>query len=103
MEALDINKHLESIKSALHRHHSRLVTMGKIVTAQMLKNEFYGLNEERKTLDNAIDAFIKLYEEKVKNKMISEKTLDKYANICAKYLKKHLTDLMNCKYRCLLV
>lgn len=84
LEAVDINRHLDSLKSALHRHHSRLVTMGKIVTAPMLKNEFYGLNEERKTLDNAIDAFIKLYEEKVKNKMISEKTLEKYANTCAK-------------------
>ncbi|ANI89694.1 hypothetical protein A9P82_10575 [Arachidicoccus ginsenosidimutans] len=84
VEAMDINKHLDSLKSSLHRHHSRLVTMGKIVTAQMLKNEFYGLSEERKTLENAIDAFEKLYEEKVENGMVSNVTLKIYKNTCSK-------------------
>lgn len=29
-EAKDINKHLEAMKSALHSHQSRLITLGKV-------------------------------------------------------------------------
>lgn len=76
--AKDINRHLEAIRTALHSHQSRLVTLGKIVTAQMLKNEYLGITTDRKSLCDAFDFLIKQYKEKLAKKLISETTVSKY-------------------------
>jgi len=83
-EAIGINTHLASVKSSLLQHHSRLVTLGKIVTAQMLRKEYLGLTDERKSIEDAMTFFLNKYKEKVKTKVISDKTLEKYENVANK-------------------
>jgi hypothetical protein len=41
-EARSINAHLETIKGSLRMHESRLIALGKTVTAELLKNEYLG-------------------------------------------------------------
>ncbi len=90
-EANSTNSHLDAVKLSVHRHHSRLVTLGKIVTPQMLKNEYLGISNERKSLKEAIDFFIRQYQEKLSKQLISHVTLEKYENTFFKmqsFLKK---------------
>lgn len=74
----DINRHLEAIRTALHSHQSRLVTMGKIVTAQMLKNEYLGKTTDRKTLGDAFNFFIERRKALKEKGKLSDTTLNKY-------------------------
>jgi len=79
-EAKDINKHLEAMKSVLHSHQSRLITLGKIVTAHMLKNEYLGITDDRKSLCDAFNFLIERKKQLQKKKKLSKTTVDKYKN-----------------------
>ncbi len=79
LEAKSINNHLEAIKASLYRHYSRLITMGRTITPLLLKNEFLGISENRKTINEAFSLLLKQYEEKLKIAKTSKTTLNKYA------------------------
>ena len=78
-EAKSINAHLETIKGSLRMHESRLIALGKTVTAEMLKNEYLGLRPERHSLCTAFETHIKRITEKMKAGHKAPATLDKYA------------------------
>ncbi|PZP48301.1 MAG: integrase [Pseudopedobacter saltans] len=78
LEAKMINSHLDAIKVALYQHHSRLVTMGRTVTPLLLKNEYLGISENRKTINEAFSFLLKQYEEKLKIAKTSGTTISKY-------------------------
>jgi hypothetical protein len=65
-EAKAINAHLETIKGSLRMHESRLIAVGKTLTAELLKNEYLGIRPERQTLCTAFDVHLKRMGEKVK-------------------------------------
>lgn len=65
MEAKSLNNHIEAMRSSLYQHHSRLVTIGKTVTPLLLKNEFLGISDDRKSLQEAFDFLLRLYRDKV--------------------------------------
>jgi len=73
-EAKEVNMQLDAIKTSLHTHQSRLVTLGKIVTAQLLKNEYLGITTDRKSLCESFDFLIKRKEELFKKGKLSETT-----------------------------
>jgi hypothetical protein len=45
-EAKTINAHLETMKGSLRMHESRLIALGKTVTAELLKNEYLGIRPD---------------------------------------------------------
>ncbi|QES88488.1 site-specific integrase [Rhizosphaericola mali] len=77
-EAQTLNNHLEAIKTSIHQHHSRLITIGKIVTPLLLKNEYLGISDDRKTLLDAFNFLLKQYQEKLKIGKTSITTYNKY-------------------------
>jgi hypothetical protein len=77
-EAKAINAHLETIKGFLRMHESRLIALGKTVTAELLKNEYLGVRPERHSLCTAFEVHIKRMSEKVKAGNKAAATLDKY-------------------------
>ncbi len=78
-ESKIINAHLETIKGSLRMYESRLIALGKTVTAELLKNEYLGLRPDRHSLCTAFEVFIKRMGEKVKVGNKSSATLDKYS------------------------
>ncbi len=83
-EVKSLNNHLDAMKAALYQHHSRLLTMGKTVTPLLLKNEYFGISEDRKTLNEAFDFLLKQYSDKVNIGKTSTATLKKYQYTFAK-------------------
>jgi len=77
-EAKGINMHLDVIRGSLHTHHSRLISLGKTVTAEILKLEYLGIRAERKSLCEVFDFHLKQYKEKAEKQAIAPATLDKY-------------------------
>lgn len=77
-EAKEINKHLDAMRISLHHHQSRLVTLGKLVTAQMLKNEYLGKTTDRKTLGDAFKFFIERHKALKEKGKLSNTTVSKY-------------------------
>jgi len=78
-QAKSINAHLETIKGSLRMHESRLIALGKTVTAEILKNEYLGLRPERHSLCTAFETHIKRITEKMKAGHKAPATRDKYA------------------------
>jgi len=78
-EAKSINAHIETIKGSLRVHESRLIALGKTVTAEILKNEFQGLRPDRHSLCTAFEVHIKRITEKMNAGRKAPATLDKYA------------------------
>ncbi|HVI43875.1 MAG TPA: site-specific integrase [Chitinophaga sp.] len=77
-EVKAINRQLITLKSDLQKHYSLLVTSGKPVTAQSLKNSFLGIVEHKRTLCEAIDFHNRRFGEKVKAKAKSTRTLKRF-------------------------
>lgn len=77
-EARSINAHLETIKGSLRMHESRLIALGKTVTAELLKNEYLGPRPDRHSLCTAFEVHIKRMTEKVQVGNKAPATLDKY-------------------------
>jgi hypothetical protein len=78
-EAKSVNAHLETIKGSLRTHESRLIALGKTVSAEILKNEYLGLRPDRHSLCTAFEVHIKRVTEKMKAGHKAPATLDKYA------------------------
>ena len=78
-EAKSVNAHLETIKGSLRMHESRLIALGKTVSAEILKNEYLGLRPDRHSLCTAFEVHIKRITEKMKAGHKAPATLDKYA------------------------
>lgn len=76
--ARDINRQIDAIRTSLHSHQSRLVTLGKIVTPKFLKNEFLGITPDRKTLGDTFEFLIKRKKELLAKKKLSKTTIKKY-------------------------
>ncbi len=60
-------------------HESRLIALGKTVTAELLKNEYLGLRPDRHSPCTAFEVHIKRITEKVKVGNKAPATLDKYS------------------------
>jgi hypothetical protein len=49
-KAYELNLYIESVRSKIYQYHRELETDEKTLTAEILKNKFYGLDTDRKTL-----------------------------------------------------
>lgn len=92
-EAKAINQQLAVMKADLHRHYSHLLSLGKPISAELLKNAFMGLGgEEQVTLLHAFDLHNRRFAEKVQAGNKSGATLKKLEITKAKvaaFIKYH--------------
>lgn len=74
-EAQTINRRLALIKGDLHKKYLQLEALGKPITAEILKNLYQGVDENRKTLQEAIDIYYDRFAEKVASGQKSKHSL----------------------------
>lgn len=74
-EAQMINRRLALIKGELHKKYLQLEALGKPITAEILKNLYQGVDENRKTLQEAIDIYYDRFAEKVASGQKSKHSL----------------------------
>lgn len=77
-EAKAINQQLAVMKADLHRHYSHLLTLGKPITAELLKNAYLGIGEKDRTLIEAFEMHNRRFAEKVKAGKKSGRTLKRF-------------------------
>jgi len=74
-EANEVNKCLTIIKADLHKHYNRMIALDKVVTAELLKNEYLGITERGKTFKELMDFYYTRFKEKVDSGKKSKNTL----------------------------
>ncbi|OQP65848.1 hypothetical protein A3860_14740 [Niastella vici] len=74
-EAQTINRRLALIKGDLHKKYLQLEALGKPITAEILKNLYLGVDENRKSLQEAIDIYYDRFAEKVASGQKSKHSL----------------------------
>jgi hypothetical protein len=74
-EAQTINRRLALIKGDLHKKYLQLEALGKPITAEILKNLYQGVDENRKSLQEAIDVYYDRFAEKVASGQKSKHSL----------------------------
>ena len=74
-EAQFINRRLALIKGDMHKKHLQLEALGKPVTAEILKNLYLGVDENSKTLLEAMDIYYDRFAEKVLSRQKSKHSL----------------------------
>ncbi|MFY0255922.1 site-specific integrase [Chitinophaga sp. 30R24] len=77
-EAIEINKHLQHVKTELIRHYNLLKAVDDTVTPTMIKNSYNGINREKRTLLEVTDFHNEKFKEKVDKGKRSDKTLKKW-------------------------
>ncbi|MBS1597307.1 MAG: site-specific integrase [Bacteroidetes bacterium] len=63
--AESINRQLLLIKADLQKHYDRLVALEKPITAEILKNNFLGVGEKDRTMQELFDSYYSRFKEKV--------------------------------------
>jgi site-specific recombinase XerD len=74
-EAQTINRRLALIKGDLHKKYLQLEALGKPITAEILKNLYQGVDENRKSLQEAMDVYYDRFAEKVASGQKSKHSL----------------------------
>jgi site-specific recombinase XerD len=74
-EAQTINRRLALIKGELHKKYLQLEALSKPITAEILKNLYQGVDENRKSLQEAIDIYYDRFAEKVASGQKSKHSL----------------------------
>ena len=64
-EAEGINAKLIIVKTEVKKHYDRLTALGKLVTAEMVKNEYLGIGVTEKTMNELLSFYIIRFKEKV--------------------------------------
>ncbi|RAJ76692.1 phage integrase family protein [Chitinophaga dinghuensis] len=64
-EAIEINNHLQHVKSELIRHYNLLKAIDTTVTPTMIKNAYNGINRDKRTLLEVCDFHNEKFQEKV--------------------------------------
>ena len=77
-EAKLVNKTLDSIKAALIHNYKKLLQTNAVVTVEMIKNMFLGLEEKQKTIFYYYDIILKQKEELRSNGELAECTFGRY-------------------------
>jgi site-specific recombinase XerD len=84
----ELNRHLESIRIRLYRIHREMEENGKIITAEKIKNIYYGNDDSKKTL---LQLFAEHYSQisQLIGKGYVSATVQRY-NTTARYLKEFM-------------
>jgi site-specific recombinase XerD len=75
VDSKEINKQLSIIKADILKHYNRMLALDKTVTAELLKNEYLGITERRRTLKELMDFYHNRFKEKVISGKKSKNTL----------------------------
>nr|WP_188316221.1 site-specific integrase [Chitinophaga agrisoli] len=78
MEATEINNYILQVRGELLRHYNLLKDQHPAVTPTMLKNAFFGIQREKKTLMQVVEFHNTQFEEKVKADLKAPATLTKW-------------------------
>ena len=92
-EAKQINKTLDSIKASLIHNYKELLQTNAVVTSEMIKNLFLGLEEKQKTIFYYYNIIIKQKEELRSNGEIKECTSHQKGRLC-RLLKQIIKALL---------
>ncbi|RBL89759.1 phage integrase SAM-like domain and Arm DNA-binding domain-containing protein [Chitinophaga flava] len=77
-EAVEINNHIQHVKSELIRHYNLLKAIDPTVTPTMIKNSYNGINREKRTLLEVVDFHNEKFQEKVDKDKRKGSTLKKW-------------------------
>jgi site-specific recombinase XerD len=90
-EASETNKQLSIIKANVLKHYNKMIALDKIVTAELIKNEYLGTNENQRTLKELLDFYYNRFRDKVSIGKKSANTLKSIntTNLKLKEFLKH--------------
>lgn len=91
--AVELNRYLEITRSQIHQIYRELETSGKTITAEIIRNKYYGVDEENKTLLEVFEEHnvqIKL----LIGKGFVEKTVQRYETT-----KRYLSEFIKKEYK----
>jgi site-specific recombinase XerD len=91
--AREINYNLDQYENKLHRIYADLFSDNKLISSKIIKNEYFGVKEKKKTLIEVFRAHNKKIE-KLIGKQYEKSTLIKYNTSL-----KHLLSFLKYKYR----
>jgi site-specific recombinase XerD len=74
-EAGKVNRVLNIMKADLQKHYNRLDALDQDITAELLKNEYIGIEERQRTLRELLDFYYTRFKEKVSSGKKAEGTL----------------------------
>lgn len=74
-ESKAVNNQLTIVKADLNKHYSRMIALDKIVSAELLKDEYLGITEGGKTIQELMDFYCNRFKEKVDSGKKSKNTL----------------------------
>jgi site-specific recombinase XerD len=77
-EAIEINRHLQHVKSELIRHYNILKTLDPVVTPTMIKNAYKGIRREKRTLLELVDFHNEKFQLKVDRERRKASTMKKW-------------------------
>ncbi len=63
--AKEINQQLSITRADILKHYDRMLALDKIITAELIKNEYLGIREKQKTLKELLDFYHSRFKEKV--------------------------------------
>src|SRR3972149_10719387 len=64
-ESQTLNSYIDMVKGSLQNHYNQLLSLGETITAEAIKNKYYGISEKSKTL---IEVF-KYHNEQMKSRI----------------------------------
>lgn len=94
VEAVEINNHLQHVKSELIRHYNLLKAVDPTVTPTMIKNSYNGINREKRTLLEVCDFHNQKFQEKVDKDKRKGSTMKKWITT-----KDKLSAFLNSVFR----
>ncbi len=95
-EAIEINKHLQHVRSELIRHYNLLKAIDPVVTPTMIKNSYNGILSGKRTLLEVSDFHFEKFQDKVENNKRKASTLKKWKSTKDK-IAAFITDVFKMK------
>lgn len=74
-ESDEVNGKLNMIRANVQKHYNRLIALDKVVTVDMLKNEYLGIGKKQKSLNELIEFYYSRFKEKVASGQKSKSSL----------------------------
>ncbi len=88
-----LNTHISTVRSQLFQHHNRLLDAGKTVTAESVKNSYFGITEKSKTI---VEVF-EYHNQQMKSLIDKDFAIGTYERYCTAL--RHTKEFIKYKYR----
>ena len=92
-EIKTLNTHIATVRSQLFQHQNRLLEAGKTVTAEAVKNSYFGITEKSKTI---VEVF-EYHNQQMKSLIDKDFAIGTYERYCTAL--RHTKEFIKYKYR----